>query len=167
MNYFTPQKNKNWALRAFWEIARFICRNGRKNTFEWPKVVSEVIFPRFWGVVCIEKCFRIFVSVIGSALSEMSRFAQFYVFRPLRHKKRAISQKALSARFWFFWGWYSSLPFIKWRWKSFWRIIFCYHIMINKSPPQPSSSSLSSSSSSKGWKCGGSQWLLPVPISHH
>ena len=47
----------------------------KKNTFEWPKVVSEVIFPRFWGVVCIEKCFRIFVSVIGSAVSEMSQFA--------------------------------------------------------------------------------------------
>ena len=42
-------------------------------------MVSEVIFPRFWGVFCIEKCFRIFVSVIGSAVSEMSRFAYFYV----------------------------------------------------------------------------------------
>ena len=66
-------------MRECGEIARFIRRNGRKNTFEWPKVVSEVIFPRFWGVVCIEKCFRIFVSVIGSAVSEMSRFARFYV----------------------------------------------------------------------------------------
>ena len=55
--------------------ARFMRRNGRKNTFERPKVVSEVIFPRFWGVVCIEKCFRIFVSVIGSVVSEMSKFA--------------------------------------------------------------------------------------------
>ena len=42
-------------------------------------MVSEVIFPRFWGVVCIEKCFRNFEIVIGSAVSEISRFAQFYV----------------------------------------------------------------------------------------
>ena len=48
-----------------------------KNTFEWPKVVSEVIFPRFWGVVCIEKYFRNFEIVIGSADSEMSRFVRF------------------------------------------------------------------------------------------
>ena len=45
-----------------------------KNTFEWSKVVSEVIFPRFWGVVCIEKCFRKFEIVIRSAVSDMSRF---------------------------------------------------------------------------------------------
>ena len=37
-------------------------------------MVSEVIFPRFWGVVCIEKCFRNFEIVIGSAVSEVSRF---------------------------------------------------------------------------------------------
>ena len=42
-------------------------------------MVSEVIFPRFWGVVCIEKCFRNFEIVIGSAVSEISRFARFYV----------------------------------------------------------------------------------------
>ena len=36
-------------------------------------------FPRFWGVVCIEKCFRNFEIVIGSAVSEMSPFARFYV----------------------------------------------------------------------------------------
>ena len=39
-------------------------------------MVSEVIFPRFWGVVCIEKCFWNFEIVIGSAVSEMSRFAR-------------------------------------------------------------------------------------------
>ena len=33
-------------------------------------MVSEVIFLRFWGVVCIEKCFRNFEIVIGSAVSE-------------------------------------------------------------------------------------------------
>ena len=37
-------------------------------------MVSEVIFPRFWGVVCIEQCFRNFEIVIGSVVSEMSRF---------------------------------------------------------------------------------------------
>ena len=66
------------SLGSEWENLRFIRRNGRKSTFEWPKVVSEVIFPRFWGVVCIEKCFRIFVSVIGSSVSEMSQFFFFF-----------------------------------------------------------------------------------------
>ena len=42
-------------------------------------MVSEVIFPRFWGVVCIEKCFRNFEIVIGSAVSEISQLARFYV----------------------------------------------------------------------------------------
>ena len=42
-------------------------------------MVSEVIFPRFWGVVGIEKCFRNFEIVTGSAVSEISRFARFYV----------------------------------------------------------------------------------------
>ena len=50
----------------------------KQNTFEWLKVVSEVIYPRFWGVVCIEKCFRNFEIVIGSAVFEMLRFARFY-----------------------------------------------------------------------------------------
>ena len=31
----------------------FVRSNGRKTTFAWPKEVSDVIFPRFWGVVCI------------------------------------------------------------------------------------------------------------------
>ena len=43
-----------------------------KKTFEWLKVVSEVIFPRFWGEVCFEKCFRNFEIVVGSAVSEIS-----------------------------------------------------------------------------------------------
>jgi len=46
--------------------------NGQKTTFEWPKVVSEVSFPRFWGVFCISKCFRfIFLQV---NLAHMSQF---------------------------------------------------------------------------------------------
>ena len=40
-------------------------------------MVSEVIFPRFLGVVCVEKCFRDFEIVIGSAVSEISRFGPF------------------------------------------------------------------------------------------
>ena len=49
-------------------------------------MVSEVIFPRFWGVVCIEKCFRNFEIVIGSAVSEISRFARFYVKKEFLRK---------------------------------------------------------------------------------
>ena len=36
---------------------RFTHSNGRKPTLEWPKVVSEVSFPRFWGVLSIAKGF--------------------------------------------------------------------------------------------------------------
>ena len=49
----------------------FCTQQWLKTTFEWPKVVSEVSFPRFWGVLSIAKCFRFFVSVIGSAVSEI------------------------------------------------------------------------------------------------
>ena len=42
-------------------------------------MVSEVSFRRFWGVLCIAMCFRFFVSVIGSAVAEISHFARFYV----------------------------------------------------------------------------------------
>ena len=55
----------------------FYVAMAKKTSFEWPKVVSEVSFPRFGGVLCIAKCFRFFVSVIGSVVSEMSRFARF------------------------------------------------------------------------------------------
>ena len=50
----------------------------KKNTLEWLKVVFEVIFPRFWGVVSFEKCFWNFEIVIGSAVSEMLRYWRFY-----------------------------------------------------------------------------------------
>ena len=86
-----PLNFQNRAIGGFWENARFIRSNGRKTTFEWPTVVSEVIFPRFWGVVCIEKCFRNFEILTGSAVSEMSRFASFCAKRG----KRDISEKAL------------------------------------------------------------------------
>ena len=48
-------------------------------------MVSEVIFLGFGGVVCIEKYFRNFEIVIGSAVSEISRFAHkknFYANPP-------------------------------------------------------------------------------------
>ena len=43
-------------------------QNGQKTTFGWPKYIPEVIFPRFWGGICIEKCFRIFDSGTGSTI---------------------------------------------------------------------------------------------------
>ena len=42
--------------------------HGQKNTFEWPKCIPEVIFPRFWGGICIEKCFWIFDSGTRSTI---------------------------------------------------------------------------------------------------
>ena len=43
-------KSLNISLGSERENTRFVRSNGRKTTFEWPKVVSEVIFPAFWGV---------------------------------------------------------------------------------------------------------------------
>ena len=43
-------------------------QNGQKTTFEWPKCIPEVIFPRFWGGICIEKCFWIFDSGTRSTI---------------------------------------------------------------------------------------------------
>ena len=40
-------------------------------------MVSEVSFPRFWGVLSIAKWSPFFVSVIGSAVSDISQFARF------------------------------------------------------------------------------------------
>ena len=74
-------RSLNISLGSEWEKNIFVRSNGRKTIFEWPKWVSEVSFPRFWGVLCIAKCFRFFVSVIGSAVFEISRFARFYVKR--------------------------------------------------------------------------------------
>ena len=42
---FIPWKCQNQKVRGFWKNVRFIHINGRITTFEWPKVVSEVIFP--------------------------------------------------------------------------------------------------------------------------
>ena len=54
-----PLNFQNRAIGGFWENARFIRSNGRKTTFEWLKVVSEVILPRFWGVVVLKSVFGI------------------------------------------------------------------------------------------------------------
>ena len=42
--------------------------------FKWQHMVSEVSFPRFLGNICVQKCFWIFVSLIGNAISEISRW---------------------------------------------------------------------------------------------
>ena len=55
---FYPVKFQNQAIRGFWVNCIYMRSNGRENTFECPKVVSEVTCSRFWGKVCIEKCFR-------------------------------------------------------------------------------------------------------------
>ena len=68
---YHQKKFQNRDIGGFCENIGFVRRNGRKTTFEWSKVVSEVSFPRFWGVLCIAKCFRFFVSVIGSAVSKI------------------------------------------------------------------------------------------------
>ena len=39
-----PLNFQNWDIGVFEKI---VGSNGQKNTFEWPKVVSEVIFHRF------------------------------------------------------------------------------------------------------------------------
>ena len=42
----------------------------KKNTFEWPKVVPELSFARFWGVPCIQNWSQFFVvSVLESTVS--------------------------------------------------------------------------------------------------
>ena len=41
-------------------------------------MVSEETFPKFWGVLSIQKWSLFFVSVIGSAISEISQFARIY-----------------------------------------------------------------------------------------
>ena len=43
------------------------------------KLLSSGKFSYVLGVVCIEKCFRNFEIVVGSAFCEMSRFSRFYV----------------------------------------------------------------------------------------
>ena len=56
----------------------FCTQQWLKTTFEWPKVVSEVSFPKFWWVlwgVCFPEFFD---SVIRSAVSEISQLARFY-----------------------------------------------------------------------------------------
>ena len=54
-------------------------------------MVSEVSFLRFWRVLSIEKWSPFFVSVIGSAVSEILRFARFFG----KCANRDISETAL------------------------------------------------------------------------
>ena len=55
-----PLNFQNRAIGGFWENARFIRSNGRKTTFEWPKVVSEVNVLTFWGVIRSLKVVSVF-----------------------------------------------------------------------------------------------------------
>ena len=48
------------AVSKILRIARFVRSNGRKTTFEWPKVVSEVSFPSFLGVFRSMKVVSVF-----------------------------------------------------------------------------------------------------------
>ena len=54
---YHQKKFQNRDIGGFWENARFVRSNGRKTTFEWPKVVSEVSFPRFWGYFLLQSVF--------------------------------------------------------------------------------------------------------------
>ena len=58
--------------------------------------VSEVIFPRFWGVVCIDKCFRDFEVLVGSAVSMMSRFRLFMQNRANRDISELVLTTTIS-----------------------------------------------------------------------
>ena len=64
-----------------------------KTTLEWPKVVFDVIW---MGGIWIEMCFCNWVAVIRSAVSEISRFAPFYVFSPGILLKTTTSKKELT-----------------------------------------------------------------------
>ena len=61
---------QNREISGFWEKVIFLPFPHEKTTFQWPKVVSEAIFPTNRGYICIEKWSQIFVSGIGSAHSE-------------------------------------------------------------------------------------------------
>ena len=61
---------QNRELSGFWEKVIFLPFPHEKTTFQWPKVVSEAIFPTNRGYICIEKWSQIFVSGIGSAQTE-------------------------------------------------------------------------------------------------
>ena len=45
--YIHPLNFQNWAIEEFRENLCFTRSNDRKTTFEWPKVVFEVISPGF------------------------------------------------------------------------------------------------------------------------
>ena len=47
---YHQKKFQNRDIGGFWENVRFVRSNGRKTTFEWPKVISEVSFLTCCGV---------------------------------------------------------------------------------------------------------------------
>ena len=68
---------QNRELSGFWEKVIFLPFPHEKTTFQWPKVVSEAIFPTNRGYICIEKWSQIFVSGIGSVHSESEEKSLF------------------------------------------------------------------------------------------
>ena len=68
---------QNRELGGFWEKVIFLPFPHEKTTFQWPKVVSEAIFPTNRGYICIEKWSQIFVSGIGSVHSESEEKSLF------------------------------------------------------------------------------------------
>ena len=70
---------QNRDFSGFWEKVIFLPFPHEKTTFQWPKVVSEAIFPTNRGYICIEKWSQIFVSGIGSAHSESEEKTLFKV----------------------------------------------------------------------------------------
>ena len=71
MHCIEHRQNPEWRQSSIGGVSEknlSLRKMAEKNTFEWPKVVSEVIFCRFWGVICIEKCFRNLEIVIESAV---------------------------------------------------------------------------------------------------
>ena len=98
--WFQICKSKNWVISSFWEKVIFLTFPHEKTTFQWPKVVSEAIFPTNRGYICIEKWSQIFVLGIGSAHSESEEKTLFKV---------TFSQNLLIARFWASGFWMSIL----------------------------------------------------------
>ena len=92
-----------------------------QRTLERPKVVSEVIFLRFCGVVCNEKCFQNWVSVIGSVVSEISQFAQFYVIWAERNRTYVTNAADSSGAFF-------GITFRIWDWNQ------PIHLLLGESP---------------------------------
>ena len=132
---------QNRELSGFWEKVIFLPFPHEKTTFQWPKVVSEAIFPTNRGYICIEKWSQIFVSGIGSALTESEEKSLFQlkkwnmasettfghwkvVFSWGKGRKMTFSQKPLNSRFWASGFWMSILSSANFKKDPPWYIFF-------------------------------------------